>query len=193
MSIQYFEIVFEGHLDAVAGFLEGFALASGETNAYVFSDDSGIKADTMSQAILEWMSLKTKLQHVVIQESLYKKIASALQTVKGEALITSKHIHSAKAIKSASFSFTTKTYGKKYGEEIKTLIANHPASITVSGFKPEETVASDAKGAELYAPTHDYEFEGTGKVSGPIDDLLPFYKTLDEYPLIEVEKISLSF
>lgn len=189
--MKYYEVVLEGHEKAMHGLLEGFMLGSSVKCEYYFSSDWGIKTETLMEAILEWISLKAKLHHVVMNDSMLKALQKAVKTKKDLNVVNKDIIKSAKTIKKASFTFEAKTYGKKYGDEIKAMLKKIPKGLKLSGFKPVEQNIADAKGAELYAPDHDYIFEGEGTVTGPVKEVIQFRKQLDDYPLIKAGEIEL--
>lgn len=193
MSGTYCEIVIEGHHNAVSGFMLGYTLGSGSDAPYYFSRSIGVKAETLSDIILEWISLKAKLQHVIAREDLCQQIRKSLESAPESAPLNAKRIKSVKVIKNARFDFTFRTYARKYGTDIKRLLEAPPVGVVLSDYEPREEVHEKSKGVELYAPDHDYIFEGKGKFSGPIMELLEFRRVLDDNPLITVEEITLEF
>ncbi len=194
MANKFFEVVLEGHEKAMYGLLEGFMLAGNIEGNYYFSKDCGIESETFMDAIIEWVSLKAKLHHVIMEESILKALEQAIKSIKNESdlkVVNPKIIKSSKELKDASFTFEAKAYGKKYGEEIKNILTNTPSGIKLEGYKPTEIIDKDAKGAELYAPEHDYIFEAGGTISGNVKEVIEFRKILDDHPLINPDKINI--
>ena len=189
---KYYEVVFEGHYRAINGLLEGFRLGAGKDWNFFFSDDAGIKTETLTEIILEWITLKTKLHHVIMEEDFYKTFEKGVASVKDSELVNKKYIRSSTEIKEASVKFEAKTYGQKYGNEIKAIMNNLPDNLVMHDYNPIEKHRDDAKGAEMYAPEHDYIFEAKGRVTGPIENLATFRKKLDDHPLIAVKEIELT-
>ena len=190
---KYYELVFEGRYETIAGMLEGFMLASGKNWEYWFSRKVGIETETFAEAILEWGALKSRLHHVVLEKefhTLFKKMAGTRDDLK---LIRPEYTKSAMEIKSASIKFRAKAYAKKYGIESKSMLTKPPAGIKLKDYKPEEVIHESAKGVELYAPEHDYEFTAEGIAIGEFRAILDFRKKLDDHPLIEVSTIRLQF
>jgi len=193
MAKQYSEVVFEGHHGNIRGFIEGFIAGSGKEMSFFFSDRAGVKAETMSEVIKEWISLSNKIHHVIMESELLDRIKKALEKLSDGDSLNRSSIKSAKAIKAASFKFTFSTYGRKYGEDIKKLLEKLPGGLSLKDYAPVEKVDKDAKGVELYSPAHEYTFEGSGVITGPVDEAIAFRKVLDDHPLVDVAVINLEF
>lgn len=190
---KYYEVVFEGKYETIWGMLEGFMLAGGGKWEFWFSRKAGIETETFAEAILEWGSLKSRLHHVVLEEAFHKDLQKKIGGREDLKLIKAEYTKSARAVKSASFKFTAKAFAKKYGTEIKNILAKPPAGITITGYKPSETIIESAKGVELYAPEHDYTFTAEGTAIGEFKSILDFRKKLDDHPLVDVSLITLQF
>ncbi|PKL37613.1 MAG: hypothetical protein CVV44_14810 [Spirochaetae bacterium HGW-Spirochaetae-1] len=194
MAKTYYEVVFEGHFRAITGLLEGFKLGSGKKDwTYYFSKARGIKTETFTEIILEWITLQTKMHHVVMEADFYTAFDKALGGIAESAFVSKRYIRSALKIKEASFQFVAKTYGQKYGNEIKALLKNLPSDLVLHDYNPIEKIDENAKGVELYAPEHSYTFEAMGRLAGDLGALVEFRKKLDDHPLVEVKEIILSF
>jgi len=63
--------------------------------------------------------------------------------------------------------------------------------VRLMDYHPKEEIWEDAKGIELYAPTHDYIFEGRGKLVGDLETIMSLNRCFGEHPLIEVSPITL--
>jgi len=193
MAKQYSEVVFEGHYSNIRGFIEGFIAGSGKELSFFFSEQAGVKAETMSEVLKEWISLSNKIHHVVMESELFEKIKKSLERLTDSDSLNKGSIKSAKAIKTASFRFKFSTYGRKYGEDIKKLLEKLPGGLSLKEYSPVEKIDKDAKGVELYSPAHEYTFEGTGVIAGPVDEAIAFRKVLDDHPLVDVTVINLEF
>ncbi len=197
MKKKYYEIVFEGHYRAIYGLLEGFLLASNKDWDFYFSKKYGIHQETLAEVILEWITMKARLHHVVMDGEFYNAFESAIRNCdkcKNSKFVHLKYIRSAKEIQNASFKFKAVTYGRKYGTEIKAIINNLPKECTLHEYNPIEKDRGEVgKGIEMYAPEHDYEFEASGRIDGDVKQVIELRKQFDDHPLIEVENIILEF
>jgi hypothetical protein len=191
MQKNFIEAVFEGDYHAVRGYIEGFIAAGGKDLSCVICSDAGIEAETLSEHIREWISLGTRLHHVILEEELLNGIKAALGASGNRGLLNSSSIRSCKTVRSTYFNFRFSAYGRKYADEIKELIARLPDGVTLADYNPVETIDEECKGVELYTPCHDYVFQGEGVISGPLDLVIPLRATFEAHPLIEAEKVRL--
>ncbi len=195
MKKKYYEVVFEGHYRAVYGLLEGFLLASNKDWNFYFSRKNGIHQETFGELIMEWITMKARLHHVVMDGDFYDAFEGAIRNCvkcKDSKFVHLKYIRSAKEIKNAAFKFKAVTYGRKYGTEIKAIINNLPSECKLHDYNPiEKDRGEDGKGIELYAPEHDYVFECDGRVEGDVKQVIDLRKEFDDHPLIQVQDIRL--
>ena len=197
MKKKYYEVVFEGHYNAIKGLLQGFKLGKNLKWNYYFSKKLGIQTETLAEKISDWATLSNKIHHVIMDADFFDQFKKAIATYnktqsKESKFVSTKYIKSTKTIKKASFEFKAKTFGKPYGEEIKDIIKKLSKNLKLANYKPVEKVNKDAKGVELYAPVHDYSFEASGTIAGDLMEVIDMHKKMDYHPLIEVSKIKLS-
>ena len=193
MGKNYYEVVFEGSYNVICGMLEGFILGKNVNWEWYSSKDSGIETETFTEIIKEWASLKTRLHHIVLEEDFHNALQSSLKDRGDQKHVKLKYTKSARLIKSCSFKFTANAFAKKYGEEIKAIIAAPPAGVTIENYTPVEEMDQSAKGVELYAPVHDYTYRGEGTASGEAGAIVSFRKVLNDHPLVQVSSIKLNF
>ncbi len=189
---KYYETVFEGKHDTIEGLLTGFLMGVDRDWDWFMARDVHIEAETFSEAIMEWASLKSKLHHVIIEEEFLKALEKAGEKHSHRSPLEANQIKSVKEIKSAEFKFKTKTYAKKYGDEIKEIMQELPKELELLDFKETVDKDSNAKGVELYTPAHDYEYHSQGKAVGSVKEIIQFRQKLDAHPLVEVSRIKLN-
>lgn len=193
MGKTYYETVFEGKYDIIIGMLEGFLLGSGKKWEWYPSKDSCIEAETFTDIIREWSSLKTGLHHIILEADFVNALQESLKNRSDLHYLKMKYTRSAREIKSCSFRFSASAYARKYADEIKEIMATTPDGIFLDQYNPVEEIDETVKGAILYAPVHDYTFKCSGKAIGKFDDVILFRKKLTAHPLVEVENIKLNF
>ncbi|MGQ9844124.1 MAG: hypothetical protein ACUVRK_11255 [Spirochaetota bacterium] len=191
MAKIFYEVVMEGHYNFIYGMLEGYKLATGKSFIYYLSTKENIKTTTLSEIMKEWLTLKTKLQHAIIEANSWKKFESLVKKQPQGSVVNKAYIKSVKKIESASFEFNFEAYAKKYGDEIKKILKSLPKSVKLVDYTPKEEVHKDAKGTEIYSPDHEYSFKGKGKLVGDIETIIEYNKKFDEHPLIDVTAITL--
>ena len=192
MSKTFYEVVFEGHYHTIFGLLEGFMMGADKEWTYYFSRRVHVKQDTFADVLREWVTLGGKLHHVLIDEDFLNAFKVALKKRSDDSKVGLKYIKSEKKILSGRFGFTFKAYAKKFGDEIKELLENLPAGVELIDYNPVEKIDKDARGVELYAPEHEYTFEGEGVIQGSVPEILSMSRALRRHPLIEVDSVSLT-
>lgn len=191
MIKKFFEVIFEGKPDIINGMIEGFILGKGVKWEWFPGSENFIETETFIQFIKELASLKPRHHYYIIEEELYNTLHKAILDAGDLVYIKMKYIKSAKLIKSSSFRFNAEAFSEKHAKEIRSLLENPPAGVTMSEYNPVEKKDKTAKGEELYAPVHEYEFKCDGQVSGEVDAIIAFRKVLESNSLINVEKIKL--
>jgi hypothetical protein len=191
MGNTFVEVIFEGHYNTVKGYLEGLQDGMGTTRKVIFSSESGIAAETLSELIREWVSLGHRLHHVVMEESFFAILEDILSKKGKDALMNSRAVKSSKVVKGAAFRFSFDAYARRYAEEIRELLARRPEGVSLHDYKPEERINHSAEGVELYTPAHDYIFRGKGVFIGSVEEVIAYRAMIVEHPLIEAEQIKL--
>ncbi len=191
MSKKYFEVIFEGKPDIINGMIEGFILGKGVKWEWFSGSENFIETESFIELMKELASLKHRHHYYILEEELYNTLHKALADAGDLVYVKLKYIKSAKIIKNSSFRFNAEAFSEKHATEIRALLETPPAGVTLTGYKPVEKTDKSAKGDELYSPAHEYEFKCEGLVSGEVDSIISFRKTLEENSLIVVEKIKL--
>ena len=191
MEKAFYELVIEGHLSVIKGFIYGLLEGSKKKGTVIFSRENNIKRETFLELFVEWTHLHETLRHLVVEEGLIELIKQGLENT---ADILGLKLKSVKKIKKASFNFHYEVYAKKYGDEIKNMFAKLPPPLKISpDYQPKEEVHREGQGLDAYAPLHTYTIQAKGFVEGPIDVLLSFYKKVQEDELIKNDEIILHF
>jgi len=191
MKKTFYELVIEGHLPVVKGFIFGLLEGSNHAGTVIFSRESNIKTETLGDYLKEWIHLQESFRYVVIEEGLLEMVKKGLKNTFEVLKLQLKGI---RKIQKASFNFSYEVYAKKYGEEIKNIFKELPPQLKISSdYQPSEELYPECKGIETLAPCHDYNLKAHGSVEGPIDVLLPFYKKIQDYELIKEDHIILHF
>lgn len=94
-------------------------------------------------------------------------------------------------VRGAAFPFGYRAYAARYTEEIRAILAALPAGASREGGDPEIHRDPEAKGSEGYAPMHDYEARGEGRVSGPVDLVIAARAALAQHALVRVGHLEL--
>ena len=191
MEKVFYELVIEGHLPVIKGFIFGLLEGSRRTGTVIFSGEANIKTETLSEHFKEWIHLHESLCHLVIEEGLLEMVKKGLENSFEVLKIKLKQV---KKIKKAAFNFHYEVFAKKYGDEIKNIFKELPSPLKTSpDYQPKEESHSECEEIGSLASCHVYNLKAKGTIEGPIDILLLFYKKIQEYELIKEDPIVLNF
>ena len=189
--MSQFELVIEGHEDFVKGFVRGIVAGSKSNARVLFNNEHDINRTTIGEKIKEFFDAPSVHTHLVADETTTALIEDVLRS-EGEKLklkIVSKNV-----IASASFKFKYKAYAENYGTMLKGIFESLPEGVSVSDdYAPKEEFHPESKGAEAYAPEHNYIIRAKGTVTGNLDALLELYTRCRKEPLLDIENIELEF
>ncbi|WAC07176.1 MAG: hypothetical protein OS130_13220 [Thermodesulfobacteriota bacterium] len=191
MEKVFYELVIEGHVPVIKGFIFGLLEGSKRTGTVIVSRENNIKTETLGEVFMEWTHLHESLCHVVIEEDFLNVIKNGLEKTFHVLKLKLKEV---RKIKKASFHFQYEVYAKKYGEEIKNIFKELPSQLKTSpDYQPKEESDTECTDIGSLASCHGYTLKAHGSVEGPIDVLLFFYKKIQEFELIKENSIALHF
>ena len=190
MNKEYCEVVVEGSLDLVRGFVVGFLEGKGLQGEAIFGEDHHVENEGRFGQLLRLIGVKGDRVHLIVGVGFHKLLEEALERRKGELALK---IISEKKIKQASFEFHYRAYTRELGDELMGLFGDLPGGLQVKDYKPRETVLPEAKGVEAYAPLHEYEVKASGTISGPVRDVVDFYGGAEHHDMVELDAIRLEY
>ncbi|HMB71556.1 MAG TPA: hypothetical protein VKU85_19760 [bacterium] len=182
----FWEILVQGNPDRCHGLITGLAVGTASQARIFFARDAGIRVP-MGEKILDLMHAHAGVAHVVADSAGRKLLRSHSKQLSELGF----KISDEKRILSARFEYDFHAYAKRYGDEIKTLLKSLPKGIQHESKKTKETKDLGAKGVEAYSPVHDYEIQGGGAISGPVDLVLEVREALDDHPLVNAGSVEL--
>jgi hypothetical protein len=189
MSKCYVELLIEGPSDFARGYVRGFVAARGSDAELIFDDEAGFADDGILQRLKEALHLSKELTHCVVDEATAELVREAVNDLDEKDL----DIKSDRKIAGASFEYSFAIFNSESGENLLKGFADLPTGVALEGHEQEKTVDPDAKGTEIYAPTHAYELKGHGKAVGPIDKIVWLKKQLDSFDQVEVAPIYVTY
>lgn len=189
MSDNQYELVIEGHEEFVKGLLRGIAAAANSSSRVLFNNEHNISRTTIAERIKEFFDASSTHTHVVLDDSLVDIIEDVFEK-DGKHLKVS--IVSKLRLVTASFKFEYSAYAENYGKMLKGIFEDLHESISMSAeYDPKETIHPEAKGAEGYAPEHNYAIHAEGTISGKFNEIMKLYELCEEKPLIQTKNIEL--
>lgn len=188
---EYHELVIAGNYGIVKGFVTGFLRGRGFSTEAVFSQESSIRGAGLRELVKTWTGMQEHLAHVIVAGEIAGELAQEVANCQPSLHL---EVLSDRRIKSATFKFHYKIYARVYGEEVKGIFADVPKTVKINyEHAPRENLRADGKGIEMYAPEHEYELSAEGTATGSFDDIFPFFRKVEEHPLIQVEEIHLEY
>ncbi len=189
--MSQYELVIEGHENFVKGFVRGIVAGAKSGARVLFNNEHDINRTTLGEKIKEFFDAPSVHTHLIVDETTTSLIEDVIRS-EGEKL--KLKIVSKLSVVSASFEFKYKAYAENYGSMLKGIFENLPEGISVSNdYAPKEEFHPESKGAEAYAPEHNYIIRAKGTVSGNLGALLELYERCHKQPLIRIENIELEF
>ncbi len=190
MKREYCEVVLEGSLDLMKGFVVGVLEGKGIQGEAIFSEDHHVENESAFGQMLRLISGRGNRFRLIIDTGFFKLFKEALERRKDELALK---IVSEKRTRQASFGFRFRAYTRELGGELKALFGNPPEELRVKDYNPAEKVLPEGKGMEAYAPLHEYEVKATGTIYGPVRDVMDFYGRVEHYDMVKLDKIKLEY
>lgn len=190
MAENYQEIVVKGPTLLVKGFASGWLVAKGlDTGAVIFAEERGIEVESLTEQMLEWLRLQS-LSHLLAPHLFAGELSAAFKAA-AESLKLA--VVEEKTVKSATFRFSYKAFTEKLATEIETAIHSMPDRVTLSpGYQPVIKSDPNAKGVELYSPTHAYEASAAGELTGDLPAILAMHDRLKKFDMVTADPVRLS-
>ena len=191
MNKEYCEVVVEGSLDLIRGFVVGFLEGKGIQGEAIFGEDHHVENEGKFGQMLRLIGVvKGNRVHLIVGTGFHKLLEGALEKRKEELALK---IISEKKIRQASFGFRYRAYTRELGEKLMALFEDLQEGLQIKDYKPKETVMPEGKGVEGYAPLHEYEVKATGTIYGSAKDVIDFYGSAEHHDMVELDSIKLEY
>ena len=184
MAVKHYDFVIKGNEDKLCSYLEGFLRGKGVKSGYLFTS----RHPFQSHFVKELIQYHGDVVHLICRSSLRPVIRAAIAN---SADYFEFEIKESRPVSKADFEFKFKTANRKVAGAIQRLLGRHPAGVKLVDYKPEEAVNPEAKGAEGYAPLHEYTFQGKGRIVGDVEGVLKVYKKLESNEFIHCDEIEI--
>ncbi len=184
----WYEVVLAGSHDMIFGLLTGLGLGAGQDATIIYAHEAGVAESSGGSKLKEMLRIGTHHCQLILDgatRGLLKRKAKRIFVETGVEVVSDRKI------RNAEFKFCYQAYAPRYGEEIAGILKALPRGAKVVSHKHDEKINPKAKGAEGYAPAHDYEVNGEGEIRGRFDLVLAAHLELDEHPLVKVDEIEL--
>ena len=191
MNKEYCEVVVEGSLELIRGFVVGFLEGRGIQGEAIFGVDHHVENESKFGQMLRLIGIRGNRFRLIIDTGFLELLKEALERRKDELALK---IVSEKKIRQASFGFRYRAYTRELGDELKSLFGDLSDGLKVKeDYKIKETMLPEGKGIEAYAPLHGYELKATGTIYGPVKDVIDFYGSAEHHDMVELDNIRLEY
>jgi len=191
MNESYFEVTIEGNLELMKGFVAGFLEGRGVVGDVFFGDDYHIDGENPAGLLLRLTGIRGETCTVIVGTGLHNLLAVALE--KRRRVVPLK-ILKVRQIVHAAFEIAFRTYSREAGAELKALLDGLPEGVgRDADFKLHEVLDPEGKGVDAYAPLHEYELDGKGRISGSVKGVFGLYHRLGRFEVAELGDIELTY
>jgi hypothetical protein len=187
------KLEFNAHEDTLRGFTAGWGSGRGWSREemaqrVLWPHDWHIQVDSALEELVETF-VSGKDCTVLVRSDSVEALLQAL--VPWEHRL-SVQLKARTPIASASFSFSFKFYARQEANAVRQIFENLPDGVTISDdYQPRERSDAAATGPELYAPTHDYEFSGSGTVRGELRGVLQVSERASQHERVQRKPVQL--
>jgi hypothetical protein len=191
MNEQYYEVVIEGNLDFMKGFVIGFLAGRNIEGGVFFDAECHIDGECTIGPLLRLISAHKNLSTVIVGSGLYELLSAALNKHPHAIPL---HIRKVRQVLSAAFACKFRTYSREVGAELKGIVNGIPEGVDgKSGFEMHEKIDPEGKGIEFFTPLHDYGLSGKGRISGSVRGVMDLYHRLGRFEVVELGELELTF
>ncbi len=187
---SFYEVVMKGSPKVAVGFLAGLALGSGTEQEIYYCHEDAIEEqeEGLSGRLADFLRLHPQDCRAIVGRPLRDQLRRLRERIEAE---TGLQVLALNHVRSAELTFHYEAYALRYAEQIQARLDDLPAGLRLLDHEKQENIDPDARGVEIYSPTHDYEIKGHGRIVGRVDLVIRARRELDAHPLIHVGRIEL--
>jgi hypothetical protein len=183
------ELIFAATRPVLEAFLAGLGRGGDGPITPIFNESCGVARESAAERVLEALHLEAPVTHVILPADQAARVARAASALPaGGPRI---ELRADRAIREAWFDYRFRAFTRRDASAIRRALAALPAGVRAEDAATREERDPSARGAELYAPLHDYVFSGRGRLRGPFAEVLALRRSLGEIAMLEVGEIRL--
>jgi hypothetical protein len=180
MATHYRELVIKGDAER---FIDGFMAAKKIKSGVIVARRHPIQ----TRHLKEILTFRGDYAHVIVDARHHRTLVDAVREAKDAGF----EMVSDTEITGAHFAFKFRVFNRDAGAKLKEALGSLPSGLSLTDYKPRETIDPSAHGVEMYSPVHEYTFEGKGTLRGDIEKLLDVRQRLSEHSAVEMKDIEL--
>ena len=172
MSVWH-EIVIECSEKVLRAFVAGYEVGLGHREGLVLGCDLDLEKSSLTERVRELFDAGSH-QVVFATSTVADRLAG---TIRRDGAAAGVRLESVREVTGARFVFSAEAYSKDVGAVIhQNLFGEVPEGVTYANREESEEMDPEARGAELYAPMHDYTYKAGATVSGPFPSILELHR-----------------
>lgn len=182
------QLAVKGSGNVVRAFLAGLECGLGQRGEFVLAADLDMEGETLGGRI---RALFESRDHVLVfsRPEFADRAAAALSSRGGELQL---EVEGRFLVEGAGFDFTAETYSPEAAASIRqAMLSALPEGVSAQDVDEKEERDPTARGAELYAPEHEYAYRLKGAIRGALAGVLEVHRRARETDLVEAGRISI--
>jgi len=186
---DWHQLSVKGHDSVVRAFLVGLACGLGDKGSAVLAADLDLEGESLAGRL---RALFESHDHALVfaPAEFADRAAAALRDRGGDAGLELVDRH---RVVGASFAFHAETFSPKAAAAIRqAMLGGLPEGVALEGVDESEERHPDSRGAELYAPEHEYAYRVGASVRGPFPGVLELHRRAHESELVEAGRITIT-
>lgn len=177
----WYEVIIEGREEAIREILPGIA---SDGDAPLWGEELDLHAATLPERLLEMLGART--HHLLFVPS--SQIGALTRTLQAKPELRLERV---REILGGRFSFRAKVYSQEAAARIREALHALPPEVRLEGFEEDEKVDPDARGVELYSPTHEYTYKARGVFTGLPPGLFEVHRKMQALDFVHQDKLEL--
>jgi len=179
MSWELF--VVKGDKEVTRGFVHGFVAGAGFPAAAHCEAELPLERESLARLLLAGPH-----HRFLVDSRLADQLAAAFgQQVCKLGLV----LESRRPVKELRFSAKAKAFSREVAESLKNKLLNLPAGVRLQDTKEAESEDATARGAELYAPVHHFEYRAEVHYAGEVEGIVALHRNLAATEFVEVSPV----
>jgi len=185
----WYKLAVKGSENVVRAFLAGLECGLGHRGEFVLAADLDMEGESLGGRI---RALFESRDHVLVfaRPEFAEQASDALAARGADVNLV---IDGRFVVESAHFSFTAETYSPEAARSIRqAMLTALPDDVSAEDVDEQEEHDPEARGAELYAPEHEYAYRLKGVIRGAFAGVLEVHRRALETDLVEAGRISIA-
>lgn len=186
---DWHKLAVKGSESVVRAFLTGLECGLGQRGVFVLAADLDMVGESLGGRL---RSLFESHEHVLVfaQPDFADRAADVLSRRGSDVTLA---VEGRFLVESASFRFAAETFVPAVAESIRqAMLTELPEGVSAEDVDEREEHHPDARGAELYAPEHEFSYRLKGTIRGSFAGVLEVHRRARETDLVEAGGITVA-